>query len=149
MCGINGTCVRHGTHSCNGSCNFNWDLFEDTGPGRRNFFFFSRLLLLHPPAERQMSDPLYYMYVPPSPELFSCTCTYIRGEHAFLLLATIFGVPVVYTERNDLIDLNKWTNFESKESIFFIIFYIIVQHVKNIFPKFQINLSKILHGDNF
>ena len=35
-----------------------------------------------------------------------------------------------------------------KNRFFFIIFYIIVQHVKNIFPKFQVNRNKIL-GERF
>ena len=40
--------------------------------------------------------------------------------------------------------------FETEKSIFFIIFYIIVQHnVKNSFPKFQINRSKILEERDF
>ena len=38
--------------------------------------------------------------------------------------------------------LHEFWNFE--KSVFFMIVYIIVQRVKNIFPKFQVNRSKIL-----
>ena len=46
---------------------------------------------------------------------------------------TIASVPIK--------GLHGFRNFE--KSIFFIIFYITVQHVMNIFPNFQVNRNKI------
>ena len=43
--------------------------------------------------------------------------------------------------------LHGFWNFE--KSVFFIILYIIVQNVTNIFPKFQVNRNKILGERNF
>ena len=48
--------------------------------------------------------------------------------------------PIVWLRR--VKGIHGFWNFE--KSIFFIIFYIIVQHVKNIFAKFQVNRSKVL-----
>ena len=72
-----------------------------------------------------------------------CDKLMIKNISQFLFKELIEAYEIISRE------LRGYTGFETLKNLFFMIFYIIVQHVKNIFPKFQVNRSKILGERDF